>query len=55
MAKVKIFLNNLDSTGKGFKEFDITAWHALVDYVEVMPENLKFHLKDGSEETIELL
>ena len=36
-------------------KFDIPSWHALVDYIKIMPDkNIIFHLRNGCEETVPL-
>ena len=54
-ANVKIFLDGLYKMDSILKQFDVTAWHALVDYVIVMPDNsLIFQLRNGEEISIPL-
>ena len=52
---VRIFLDKLNNLDSIVTEFDIPAWHALVDYVTILPDkNLIFHLRNGCEEIVPL-
>ena len=52
---VRIFLNGLKSLNPIIEQFDIPSWHALVDYIKIMPDkNIVFHLRNGYEEIVPL-
>ncbi len=52
---VRIFLNGLKSLNSIVEKFDIPSWHALVDYIKIMPDkNIVFHLRNGCEEIVPL-
>ena len=51
----RIFLQGLREADSLFTRFDIKTWHALVDYVKVMPDNtLIYHFRNNAEQTIKL-
>ena len=51
----RIFLQGLRKADSLFTRFDIKTWHALVDYVKVMPDNtLIYHFRNNAEQTIKL-
>ena len=53
---VRIFLNGLKSLNSIVEKFDIPSWHALVDYIKIMPDkNIVFHLRNGCEEIVPLV
>lgn len=52
---VMIFLEGLKKLGKTINQFDIPSWHALVEYVKVMPDRtLLFQMRNGSTISVEL-
>ena len=52
---VRIFLDSLKHLDSIVEEFDIPTWHALVDYIKIMPDKrIVFMLRDGHEETVPL-
>ena len=52
---VHIFLEGLSKLNSITERFDVTSWHALVDYIKVMPsKDIVFHLRNGCEETVPL-
>lgn len=52
---VRIFLAGLSLYDSQVTEFDIKAWHALVDTVDVMPDRtLVFHLRNGTAKAVSL-
>lgn len=52
---VRIFLEGLKKLDSVTDKFDIPSWHALVDYIKIMPDkNIIFHLRNGCEETVPL-
>lgn len=52
---IRIFLSGLSQIESIVSEFDIPSWHALVDYIRVMPDkNIYFHLRNGREEIVSL-
>ena len=52
---VRIFLEGLKSLDSYVKKFNISGWHALVDYIKVMPDKrIVFRLRNGCEETVYL-
>ena len=52
---IKLFLQGLCQMESIIEEFDTISWHALVDYVKIMPsQNIIFHLRNGCEEIISL-
>lgn len=51
----KIFIEGLKNQKSYVEEFDVSGWHALVDYIKVMPDKrIVFHLRNGCEEAIRL-
>ncbi len=53
-GRIRMFMDCLKKSSSVNKEFDISAWYSLTDYVEAIPHVLKFHLNDGTTETVEL-
>ena len=52
---VRIYLDALQSMDSVLEKFDIEAWHRLVDYATIMPNNtIVFHMRNGQEETVSL-
>ena len=52
---VRIFLDGIKSLNSIVEQFDIPTWHALVDYIKIMPDrNIVFHLRNGCEEIVPL-
>ncbi len=52
---VRIFLDGLKKLDSLAEQFDIQSWHALVDYVRIMPDKrIVFCLRNGREETVQL-
>ena len=52
---VRIFLDGIKSLKSIVEQFDISTWHALVDYIKIMPDkNIVFHLRNGCEEIVPL-
>lgn len=52
---VRIFLNGLKKLDSFVEKFDILSWHALIEYIKIMPDkNIIFHLRNGCEETVPL-
>ena len=52
---VRIFLDGIKSLDSIVEQFDIPTWHALVDYIKIMPDkNIVFHLRNGCEEIVPL-
>lgn len=50
---IRIFLIQLSEMDSIVTEFDIPSWHALVDYIKIMPnQDIIFHLRNGHEETV---
>ena len=51
----RIFLDGLKKLNSYVEKFDISGWHALVDYIKVMPDKrIVFHLRNGCEEAVHL-
>ncbi len=51
----KIFIEGLKNQKSYVEKFDVSGWHALVDYIKVMPDKrIVFHLRNGCEEAIRL-
>lgn len=52
---VRIFLEGLSKLDSIADQFDIASWHALVDYIKIMPsKDIVFHLRNGCEESVPL-
>ncbi len=52
---VRIFLDGIKSLNSIVEQFYIPTWHALVDYIKIMPDkNIVFHLRNGCEEIVPL-
>lgn len=51
----RIFLEGLKNLESSIQTFDVSGWHALVDYVKIMPDKkIIFHLRNGCEEAVHL-
>ena len=52
---VRIFLDGLKNLDSIVEKFDIPSWHALVEYIKIMPDKtIVFHLRNGCEEAVHL-
>ena len=52
---VRIFLDGLKRLDSIEEKFDIPTWHALVEYIRIMPDQkIIFRLRNGCEEAIQL-
>lgn len=52
---VRIFLKGLKDLNQIVEKFDIPSWHALVEYIKIMPDrSIVFHLRNGTEESVPL-
>lgn len=52
---VRIFLDGLKRLDSIEEKFDIPTWHALAEYIRIMPDQkIIFHLRNGCEEAIQL-
>lgn len=50
---IRTFLSQLSKIDSTVTEFDIPSWHALVEYIKIMPnQDIIFHLRNGHEETV---
>lgn len=50
---IRIFLSQLSEMDSIVTEFDIQSWHALVEFIKIMPnQDIIFHLRNGHEETV---
>ncbi len=53
---VRIFLDGLKNLNSIVEKFDVPSWHALVDYIKIMPDkSIVFHLRNGCEEIVSLV
>lgn len=49
----RLFLTGMESLHSVLTEFDVEAWHRLVDYATVMPnKTIVLHFRNGHEETV---
>lgn len=54
-GNVQIFLEGLKKLDSLLEEFDISAWHALVDHIKVMPnKTIVFHFRNDTESSVAL-